>query len=326
MINVLSYLVLFTALSTAAPTPRQNPEKLLQRRIAQKWALSIDRPARHSEPPRINLEAPPVDSTGISPAVSKSSSSQITPIVAGLPAWCSTEITYTNASLDDTASAAIDRLLQYRRAEKLDIKGVGWWQAANAYSSIINQDIVTGTSKHAIDAGDAIKTLITLGDPNESNPVGLRNVFNDDTLWWAIACLDGYKTYKIPELLDEAKRLWEWVRDTSFIVQTGIAPNMGGIQRKKVISDQCGLVDGVYWTTKKSEINVNSIATGLFMQTSARLYELERNPKYLDAALSAGKWLRSHTVDGSLQLVNDDGVDGNTCHVNTGAYTYNTGN
>ncbi|KAF8243615.1 hypothetical protein K440DRAFT_561225 [Wilcoxina mikolae CBS 423.85] len=99
---------------------------------------------------------------------------------------------------------------------------------------------------------------------------------------------------------------------------------MGGIKRDHVVSDQCELENGVYWTIKKDETYINSITTGLFMQVSARLYEIENDRKYLQAAEKAGEWLRRHTMDGNVKLVDQDGVNGETCSVNPGAFTYNT--
>lgn len=69
---------------------------------------------------------------------------------------------------------------------------------------------------------------------------------------------------------------------------------------------------------------MNSITTGLFLQTSARLYEVFHDKKFLAAAEGALEWLDTHTVDSKV-LVSEDGVNGTTCDIHSGAYTYNTG-
>ncbi|KAF8539210.1 glycoside hydrolase, partial [Trichophaea hybrida] len=223
------------------------------------------------------------------------------------------------------ASSAISLLLSSLDPDTKTFSGIGWWQSANAYTTIISYDLHTSSTNYRNSIGAALLALISLGDPDQRDSQGLRNVFNDDDLWWTLACLDAFKAYGNSEFLKEAKRLWSWVDSTSVIRQTGIAPDMGGIQRDHVVSDQCELENGVYWTIKTNEININSITTGLFMQVSARLYEIEKNQEYLHAAEKAGEWLRRHTVDGNVELVDQDRVNGETCAVIPGAYTYNTG-
>lgn len=146
-----------------------------------------------------------------------------------------------------------------------------------------------------------------------------------DSLWWALAALDAHAAYGNAVFASTAAGIWDWVHSTSQITQTGVAPNLGGIQRQHVVSANCALQNGVYWTTLPSETYVNSIATGLFLQTSARLYELSHDPKYLVAAEGALEWLEEHTVDSKVEVVAEDGVNGTSCAINQGAFTYNTG-
>lgn len=274
----------------------------------QQWALSIPRPARFSH---ISTH------TTTKRAVSLNATA--------IPNFSNTKITSTDSSLTSTASTAISRLLSHLKSDTKTFSGLSWWQSANAYTAIIDFDLHTSSQNYKDTVGASLLALIPLGDPNQQNPQGLRNGFNDDTLWWALACLDAYEAYGDSEFLQEAKRLWEWVKSTSVIVQTGIAPNMGGIKRTHVVSNKCDLKNGVYWTTNRDESYINSITTGLFMQVSARLYEVETSARYLSAATGAGDWLRKHTVDESVKIVDEDGVNGETCSVNAGTFTYNTG-
>lgn len=104
------------------------------------------------------------------------------------------------------------------------------------------------------------------------------------TLWWALGCLDAYEAYGNKNFLSQAQYLWRLVKVTSMLNQTGFAPNQGGIQRTKTVSDGCELENGMYWTTLADEDYVNTVATALLMQTSARLYEVSGDSQYLDAA------------------------------------------
>jgi hypothetical protein len=124
--------------------------------------------------------------------------------------------------------------------------------------------------------------------------------------------------------MNQAVKIWNWVHSTSQIVQTGVAPDLGGIQRTTTVSTGCQLQNGVYWTTDTDETYVNSIATGLFMEVSARLYENTKNSTYLTGATTSMTWLQEHTVDPTSKLVSLDGVHVD-CSVGEGEFTYNTG-
>jgi hypothetical protein len=245
----------------------------------------------------------------------------------GLPAFSNTKVTKTNASRGTTADRAITKLLSKLDQNTDMFNGIGYWQSGNAYTAIIRNDLLKASStSHRNSIGTALTNVIPKGDPNwpRSKTSGLDNEYNDDGLWWALACIDAYQAYGGNQYIAEAERLWDWVKSTSMITQTGIAPNMGGIQRTVVVSDQCSLENGVFWTIRQDETYVNSITTGLFFQTSARLFELTGDTKYEDTAITAHDWLQSHTVDGQT-LVKEDGVKSNTCAAQGGAWTYNTG-
>ncbi|KAA8899737.1 glycosyl hydrolase family 76-domain-containing protein [Sphaerosporella brunnea] len=273
----------------------------------RQWALSIERPARFAK-----TESAILDSVGKTLGDAAASIG-----FEGMPPWSNTQITNTSTSLSDIAAAAIRKLMGMRKDDG-SFDDIGWWQTANAYTAATAYDRYRGGKTFHNEVTGGISSLIQKGPGSEfaMRGPGLRNEFNDDSLWWTLTCLDATETYGNGRFQAEGQNLWKWVKDTSFITQTGIAPNMGGVQRTYALSDQCSLEHGVYWTSNVDETYVNSITTGLMMQASARLGTV-------DTALKNQHWLKSHTVDGSL--VNRDGVEGNTCAVNSGAYSYNTG-
>jgi hypothetical protein len=73
---------------------------------------------------------------------------------------------------------AVAQLLTYQNPDTLTF----WWQSANAYTAIIQFDILRG---HISRVETNLIGLIPLGNPKQANPVGLCNIQNDDTLWWS---------------------------------------------------------------------------------------------------------------------------------------------
>ncbi|KAI5856619.1 glycosyl hydrolase family 76-domain-containing protein [Tricharina praecox] len=295
MATALLYALPLIGSATGFPAPNAVPER--------KWALTIDRPERFSH---------------------THYKGRVIPKAVELPAWASTPLTTLEKDITTTANDAIANLFTYRDAD-FDFKNISWWQVGNAYAAVASYDLFMGPA-HQQQVTEGLHRLIERGDSGQSDPVGLENQFNDDSLWWALACVDAYQVYGDAACATEAKRLWQWVKDTSLVVQTGIAPNMGGIQRTAVISDQCALEYGTYWTTKPEEFYLNSITTGLMAQASARINEaVGASNELVDVAQGTIKFLRNHTVDAGQLLVNWDGVEGDKCSVSPGAYTYNTG-
>ena len=232
----------------------------------------------------------------------------------------------TTPLLADTAAAAVTNLLTRLDPATQTFDGLRWWQSANAYSAAIALDALAPGEPARPAAGtlaSSLEALLAIGDPHQHPPHGLRNEYNDDSLWWALACFDAYQAYDHrPAFLAEAKRLWRWVNDTSVVFAGGTG---GGVRRTQPLSTECSLQGGVYWTTLPDDGYVNSISTGLFMLLSARLHEIEPAAgEYLRAAAAAAAWLRAHTLDAATGLVAADGVDGPSCEVQAGAYSYNT--
>lgn len=173
------------------------------------------------------------------------------PPTSHLPSFASTPLTHTQQSLRDTSSAGITELLTYVNGSII-FSGLGWWQSANAYTAIFDHDWFTHSRSFRNSAGNDLLRLISQGQPDGDK--GLINVYNDDSLWWALACLDAYAAYGDSRFTATAGQIWDWVRSTSQVVKTGVAPDMGGVQREYVLSDSCALENGVYWTTFYNEV------------------------------------------------------------------------
>lgn len=62
---------------------------------------------------------------------------------------------------------------------------------------------------------------------------------------------------------------------------------------------------GLFWKNTTSDDNVNAVTTGLFMNLSARLYEVTRNPKYLQPAEDAYRFIKNQIYQANTDLVDD---------------------
>lgn len=236
-------------------------------------------------------------------------------------AWQSTPIVHTDAGLAGTASAAAARLWSYSDSTN-QFAGIGWWQAANAYSGLFKYDLATKSGTFAVAAGKLTALIGQLAPSSTLGGLGLVNDYNDDSLWYANACLDGYAAYGSGALLDQADHIWTWVHTTSQIMAGGKT----GVARTEPVSTTCNMVGGVYWTSHAQETYVNSITTALFMQVSARLYAIKKDPQYLNAATAALAWIQANTLDKATGLVVTDGVTAGNCSKSTlQGFTYNTG-
>jgi hypothetical protein len=297
--SVLFSFLATAGLAAAGPIPRNESSSTYN---TKQWALTIPRPARFE----------------IDTGVAKISLGVELGNAQDIPEWSSTKITSTNGSLSDIAASAISAMMGMRNSDG-SFTEIGWWQAANAYTAAISYDKYTGSNTFSSQISQGMKSLIEEGpsDIFKTRGPGLRNEYNDDSLWWALACIDAAETYGDATFSAQAKALWQWIHDASLITETGIAPSMGGVSRTVVLSDQCSLEGGVYWTSLANEDYVNSITTALMMQMSARL-------GMGDSAQVTADWLRRHTVDGD-QMVTSDGVRGDSCTTESGAFTYNTG-
>ena len=86
-----------------------------------------------------------------------------------------------------------------------EMGGIGWWQTANGYTAIALHDIYSRSNHNYQRTADAVKKC-------EGHRKGLINEFNDDTLWWAMCCLDLYTLGGDPWFLDKAKGIWEYMQ------------------------------------------------------------------------------------------------------------------
>jgi len=139
-----------------------------------------------------------------------------------------------------------------------EMGGIGWWQTANGYTAIALHDLYSHSNHNYQRLADGIRKC-------EAHRKGLINEFNDDTLWWAMACLDTYALGRDPWFLNTAKGVWQHIRAKNSVCGRG----------QVSFKDQ-DMEGACFWTTREGEGQINSISSGLYVELSARLAILDK--------------------------------------------------
>lgn len=150
-------------------------------------------------------------------------------------------------------------MYMYSKQDDGSMGGLSYWQTANGYTAIALHDLWSGSRNNYQNLADAIKT-------SENHHSGLVNEFNDDTLWWAVCCIDMYNIGGDPWFLDKAKDIWKYLHHKHSICGRGQVSFRG-----RDMEGAC------YWTTRDGEEAINTVTTGLYAELCARLALIERD-------------------------------------------------
>ncbi|KAF2486254.1 glycosyl hydrolase family 76-domain-containing protein [Neohortaea acidophila] len=223
------------------------------------------------------------------------------------PPWLHTQINPV-PDIKATAHEAIDVYLSNRKPDGT-IEGIGWWQCANGFTAIADQDRWLGDEKYYDSLADSLRRCEQINSPH-----GFVNDFNDDSCWWAICCVRLYGVKRDRWFLSQARAVWGHVK------QYQLAPQQRFFQGK----DMAG---AVLWTSKAGEDSINAISTALFAELGLRLALEHDDPlteARIDAARHALGWIlrsryRSHegVVLDHIKLDSQQAIDW--------TFTYNTG-
>jgi predicted alpha-1,6-mannanase (GH76 family) len=192
------------------------------------------------------------------------------------------------------AAAAVSVLQRWYSSRSGLWRSTGWWNAANALTSVIRYMQVTGDRSYL----DVIERTFRGGQRRHG---GFINTFFDDNGWWALAWVAAY------DLTGDGRYL--------AAARTVFAHNLSGWD------GTCG--GGLWWNEDRRY--KNAVTNELFLLLAALLQQ--RAPgdgQYLDWALREWRWFDASGLIGPTGLVNDGLTAG--CASNLGpTWTYNQG-
>jgi predicted alpha-1,6-mannanase (GH76 family) len=197
---------------------------------------------------------------------------------------------------DDRARAAagIEALQRWYGRRTGRWRTAGWWNAANALTTVIGYTQCTGDETYL---GVVEHTFRAAGRKHPDFLVG----FYDDNGWWGLAWVAAYDLTGEARYLDAARTIFA-------NLLTGWDDTCGG---------------GVWWSTDRSY--KNAITNELFLTLAAQLHQrCADSGKYLEWARREWDWFCARGLIGDGGLVND-GLD-ESCQNNGGqTWTYNQG-
>ena len=174
-------------------------------------------------------------------------------------------------------------------------RGTGWWNSANALTSLIDYMSVTKDRRHRWVVAN------TFEKGRSARGGDFTNNYMDDTGWWALAWIRAYDLTHRQRYLRTAQvdvdHMWSHHDDV------------------------CG--GGVWWNT--AERYKNAITNELFIKAAAELHtRIDGDRSYLRKSLRTWRWFKRSGMINGERLVND-GLDGD-CHNNGDTtWTYNQG-
>lgn len=202
-----------------------------------------------------------------------------------------------SASWKQRSSLAIHSLQSWYDEQTGLYKTTGWWNSANAMTTLADYSRVTGSREF-----DSVFQN-TLSAAQKTAP-GFINRFYDDEGWWALAWIDEYDVTHDQQYLTIAESIF-----------TDMA---GGW------SDTCS--GGIWWS--KDRKYKNAIANELFLSVAAELAvrakSAQNRTQYLFWAHREWQWFSRSGMINADHLIND-GLDANCANNHQTVWTYNQG-
>lgn len=198
--------------------------------------------------------------------------------------------------------------------------GIGYWQAANVWSALANQDHITNATQYQSVVTNALETAFDLYSDYD------QFQYNDDAMWWATAAVYAYRAYHDTSLLSHAIAVWEHV---SQYVVTPSAASSGTLPTKDFsISGECdgaSMVGGVFWRPTTDDQSINSVTTGLYIALSAYLAEISGDSTYTNAAIVSASWIENLNINSEGLVLDTVNAHDCTRSPSTWLFTYNSG-
>jgi predicted alpha-1,6-mannanase (GH76 family) len=215
----------------------------------------------------------------------------------GLASAQKTNTVSEHASYRQRAALGIARLQASYDLSTGLYKTTGWWNSANAITTLAAYTRVTGDNQYA----SVFSTTLSAA---RLKSAGFLNDYYDDEGWWALAWVDVYDITHDPRYLHMSEFIFE--------------------DMAKGWDTTCS--GGIWWSKEKKY--KNAIANELFLSVAAHLITREKSKKeqayYLDWANRELQWF-SHTGMINADHLINDGLDANCANNHRTAWSYNQG-
>ena len=189
----------------------------------------------------------------------------------------------------------IPKRAQFRKHKGNDRELLDFWFSAHAWDAIVDASRLFPNSMARSMVPAFYDAFV------KRHPDWRKNEFNDDILWWTIACTRAYSATKTVRYLVKARAMFDWLASRE------IDDTLGG---------------GMWWKNSERK-SKNACDNFPAVITACNLHRLTRERKYLETAKSLYAWGRRTFFDEGTGAVYD--------HVKTdGAlvrwdFSYNTG-
>lgn len=219
------------------------------------------------------------------------------------------------------SQAGINKMTAQLNSDKAEFNGIGFWQSANVFSAMANQDHFTKATTNKQKVLNGINKAYSLYQ--YADEFG----YNDDAMWWATAAYYAYRAYGDTVMLNNAISTWQHV--LKYQITPAQASAKSTPVKKFSLAGTCEgatMAGGVFWRTTTDDQGMNSITTGLFLTLSAYLAEASGGSKtYLDPAIAAAKWIKTHNINSNNIIL--DSVNAHDCGRSPAdwRFTYNSG-
>jgi predicted alpha-1,6-mannanase (GH76 family) len=207
--------------------------------------------------------------------------------------------------------AGIAELMASYGADRPDLIGSGWWQAAISQSTLETYEQATGDPSYYPDIASTYAKYRT-GQADHDNLPDFEDDYMDDTAWWGLAWLQAYVL----------------TGDTQYLQ---VAEDDAAFDHKYWVTDSkdCGGGGGILWNRTYPN-SMGTIANALFIELTAGLHNvIPRDTKYLGWAEDDWSWLsRTHLITSSHLVLNGYIVTSgrkHTCELSKPYWSYNAG-
>jgi predicted alpha-1,6-mannanase (GH76 family) len=203
----------------------------------------------------------------------------------------------TPISYRQRAALGIQRLESWYDPSTGLYRTTGWWNSANAITTLADYSRVTGDKQY-----EDLFAGVFSATPHKFP--GFLNNFYDDEGWWALAWVDVYDLTGQQQYLHMARSIFD--------------------DMAKGWDETCS--GGIWWS--KDRKYKNAIANELFLSVAAHLAartpDQALRPRYLDWAQREWKWFSDSGMINSIHQVND-GLDAKCANNHKTIWTYNQG-